>query len=127
MKLKSPLTSLALSLGIILSTHPTHAQMCLAKNLGNTGTANQCSANVTAHSTTTTPTASAFAPNTFVSNPINVLSGNKFEQADDLIIDETDPYALNLTRYYNSQSTQRGMFATAGVLVLRYNYNTPPI
>ena len=123
MKLKSPLTSLALSLGIILSTHPTHAQMCLAKNLGNTGTAGvggQCSTTstkpnriadlLTNHPTTTTPTASAFAPNTFVSNPINVLSGNKFEQADDLILDETDPYALNLTRYYNSQSTQRGMF-----------------
>ena len=123
MKLKSPLTSLALSLGIILSTHPTHAQMCLAKNLGNTGTAGvggQCSTTSTKpnriadllanHPTTTTPTASAFAPNTFVSNPINVLSGNKFEQADDLILDETDPYALNLTRYYNSQSTQRGMF-----------------
>lgn len=116
MKLKSPLTPLALSLGLLLSTHPTHAQMCLANNgkaniINQTGTTgSQCSADVTAHSTTTTPTASAFAPNTFASNPINVLSGNKFEQADDLILDETDPYALNLTRYYNSQSTQKGIF-----------------
>ncbi|MGK8265488.1 DUF6531 domain-containing protein [Moraxella nonliquefaciens] len=123
MKLKSPLTPLALSLGLLLATHSTNAQMCLAKNLGNTGTAGvggQCSTTSTKpnriadllanHPTTTAPTSSAFAPNTFVSNPINVLSGNKFEQADDLIIDETDPYALNLTRYYNSQSTQRGMF-----------------
>lgn len=121
MKLKSPLTPLALSLGLLLSTHPTHAQMCLANpsgthkvvNTGNTGT--QCSADPnlsarTNHATTTAPTSSAFAPNTFVSNPINVLSGNKFERVDDLILDETDPYALNLTRYYNSQSTQKGIF-----------------
>lgn len=83
--------------------------------MGNTGNPNaQCSAdtNLSAriNHPTTTSNSSAFAPNTFVSNPINVLSGNKFEQADDLMIDQNNPYALNFTRYYNSQSTQRGIF-----------------
>lgn len=112
MKPKSPLTPLSLTLGLLLASHPTHAQMCLANSLANTGNASvggQCSTTTTAHSTTTAPTSSAFAPNTLVSNPINVLSGNKFEQADDIIIDQDDPYALNFTRYYNSQSTQLGM------------------
>ena len=42
-------------------------------------------------------------------NPINVLTGNKFEQATDIKA-VGDDYALRLNRYYNSRSTQRGLF-----------------
>lgn len=41
-------------------------------------------------------------------NPINVLNGNKFEQATDIQA-VGDDYALRLNRYYNSRSSQRGM------------------
>ncbi|TSB21768.1 DUF2778 domain-containing protein [Psychrobacter sp. YGAH215] len=42
-------------------------------------------------------------------NPINVLNGNKFEQATDIQA-VGDDYALRLNRYYNSRSSQRGLF-----------------
>ena len=44
-----------------------------------------------------------------VGNPINVLTGNKFEQATDIQAVGND-YALRLNRYYNSRSSQRGLF-----------------
>ncbi len=44
-----------------------------------------------------------------VGNPIDVLSGNKFEHAQDISV-HGDEYALNLNRYYNSQAVQIGIF-----------------
>lgn len=53
-------------------------------------------------------TASPFVP-TAVGNPIDALTGNKFEQETDIQA-VGDTYALRLNRYYNSQSKQLGIF-----------------
>ena len=46
---------------------------------------------------------------TAVGNPIDALTGNKFQQEHD-IQTTGDTYALRLNRYYNSQSKQLGIF-----------------
>ncbi|HCI76140.1 MULTISPECIES: DUF6531 domain-containing protein [unclassified Psychrobacter] len=50
-------------------------------------------------------------------NPINVLTGNKFEQATDIQANSGD-YSLSFNRYYNSKSTQRGILGIGW----RHNY-----
>ena len=46
---------------------------------------------------------------TAVGNPIDALTGNKFQQEEDIQA-IGDTYALRLNRYYNSQSKQLGIF-----------------
>ncbi|MBU0910516.1 MAG: DUF2778 domain-containing protein [Proteobacteria bacterium] len=41
----------------------------------------------------------------FVGNPINILNGNKYEQATDLILPSPNKTGIAFKRYYNSQAT----------------------
>lgn len=74
--------------------------MCFSNNLGNTGTTSACG------DTTGAPVASQ--TNTQGGNPIDLLSGNKYQREDDF---PSLPGAqgLEFRRSYNSQSRERGI------------------
>ena len=93
--------------GIVSLTKPNQGLRCIGtvkhNSKGSSGT-NLCPAPSATSVRSNNP-----SPTAFGGNPINLLTGNKFEQLLD--IDEVgDAFALRLTRYYNSQSTQRGIF-----------------
>lgn len=97
-----PIKPLALGVLVGLASNVANGETC--NIIGADGNP-ICSSEETA---TNVNPASPFVP-TGVGNPINALTGNKFEQESDIQA-VGDTYALRLNRYYNSQSRQLGMF-----------------
>ena len=75
---------------------------CMFKTPGNPG--GTCAASSPTNATPVSP----LVP-TAVGNPLDALTGNKFQQEEDIQA-IGDTYALRLNRYYNSQSKQLGIF-----------------
>lgn len=107
--LKNPHLSLLASaiIGILGTSYHTAIaanliSSCIINSNGNPGT-EMCPA-------ATSPTQiSSSTTNQAGGNPLNLITGNKFEQESDIQA-VGDTYALRLNRYYNSQSKQLGMF-----------------
>lgn len=92
--------SYSVNAGII----PSNPNLTTTCNVIGTNGTPVCNSNNSA----TNVTSSSFV-STGVGNPIDALTGNKFQQETDIQA-IGDTYALRLNRYYNSQSKQLGIF-----------------